>query len=138
MLKMGQQISVRHAASSAVCAGYQEVLPDGPVDLEGVAAHVRGQRAVGAVHVGVRPGVRDDREFGGRDGERGDASQALNLRRGGHEDGRFAAFLREQLGGVDAPGGSRGGDAAGVQGRVQLPERPEKPRQQVADADGVR
>ena len=108
----------------------------GPVDLEGVAAHVRGQRAVGAVHVGVRAGVRDDGEFGGRDGERGDPPQVPNLRRGGHEDGRFAAFLGEQRGGVDAPGGSRRGDAARVQGGVQLPQRPQEPRQQVADVDG--
>jgi hypothetical protein len=82
----------------------QVVLADRPDDAEGVVGHVRGQRAVGAVDVAVRAGVRRGRQFDGGDDERVDPSSGAEGELAGEKDGRLAAFLGEQVVGVDPAG----------------------------------
>jgi predicted alpha-1,2-mannosidase len=82
------------------------VLPDGAVHPQGVLGNVGGKRPVGAVNVVVRPGVHDDREFGGGDDLGNDPADERDLGRDGHEHGRFSLLLREQPGGVAAASGS--------------------------------
>ena len=139
MLKMGQPISVRQAALvGGVVRADEVVLADRAVDLQGVVGHVGGQRAVGAVRVGIGAGVDDDGQLGGRDDERGDPAQAPDFGRGGDEDRRFPPLVGEQLVGVDARRRASGGDALGGQGGVQLSERPLVPGKQILDIDDRR
>ena len=80
-----------------VAPAHEVVLADGTVYLQGVASHVRAQRSVGPVHIGMRAWVDDDRQLGGRHDDGGDPAEAPDLGGGGHEDRRRVHRRRQRV-----------------------------------------
>src|SRR6266581_263990 len=111
------------------------VLADRAVDGESVACDVCGQGAVGAVDVGGRPGVLDDRQFGGGDLCRRDPARRRDGPGAGDEDGHLTAVAGEHLIGVDAARGAARGHVLRGQGGMELAERALQPGCRLPGAD---
>jgi threonine dehydrogenase-like Zn-dependent dehydrogenase len=80
------------------------VLAYRPLDRQGMLSNVRSQRPVGDIDIGVRAGMRDDRDFDGGYDKRPDSSQGPHIAVAGHEDGCFSARQRGVLRGAAGGG----------------------------------
>ena len=76
---------------------HEIALPDGPVDTEGAVGDIGRQCSVGAVDVGVGPGVHNGRQLDRGQGQRFDAADRPDLLRQGDEDGDVAPFFGEEV-----------------------------------------
>jgi hypothetical protein len=96
------------------------VLTDGSFDSEGMIGYVGGERSVRQVHVGVAARVHGDGELDFGYHQCGYSPGGPHRFAAGHEGGGLAAFVGEQVAGVDAACGAGGRDLVSGQEGVQF------------------